>query len=565
MKGFDSDSKAGVITADQINPEASGMRLMQLRLTVREPEVVQELAKFPEGPAREDFALTALRLGVLALRQASGFIDTQTIREEGNRLVLEVRELLKNNSEKFSESVSGTLAKYFDPTNGNLPQRLERLVKKDGELEVLLGKHLEGEASTLQKSLAQHVGMQSPLLKLLSPNQSDGILAGIKEAVSANLSAQREHILKQFTLDDKESALSRMVAELKGTNGQLKKDLAEDLNTIRSEFSLSNEQGALSTLVRRVEKAQKTIVDQFTVDNTDSALSKLSRLLEKTNSKVEGSLTLDDEKSPLSRLRRELLNVIQDLGKANNEFQTDVRTTLATFKARREEAARSTTHGNTFENEVGQVLQREAQRLGDVFETTGEKTGIISRCKKGDFVISMSAECVAANARIVCEAKEDKSYDLTMALAEMAEAKKNRGAQVGIFVFSKATAPAGLEPIVRHDKDIVVVWDQEDPMSDLLLKAALSIARALVVREKVARERSAADFTVIDDALLKMAKDAKDLEEVATWTNTIKNNSEKILGSIAKVRKNLEERIEMVREHIENLKQQEAGTGVTNG
>ena len=40
----------------------------QLRLTVVDPDTIQELSMVPEGEPREKFALTALRIGVMAMR-----------------------------------------------------------------------------------------------------------------------------------------------------------------------------------------------------------------------------------------------------------------------------------------------------------------------------------------------------------------------------------------------------------------------------------------------------------------------------------------------------------------
>src|SRR5689334_16027493 len=115
---------------------------IDLPLTVRDPETVLELWRRPEGDPRNGFALSALRLGVLALRQASGAIDGATVRHEGERLVASIRELLAERANTLTENLSSSLKQYFDPNSGQLPQRLDRLLKRDGELESLLGRHL---------------------------------------------------------------------------------------------------------------------------------------------------------------------------------------------------------------------------------------------------------------------------------------------------------------------------------------------------------------------------------------------------------------------------------------
>src|SRR5271165_7192405 len=89
---------------------------LHLELTVREPEVVVELSKYEDGVDRDEFALSALRIGVLALRQASGVLDANAVRVEGERLVGSVRELLTTNTAGFVASLSATLKSYFDPS-----------------------------------------------------------------------------------------------------------------------------------------------------------------------------------------------------------------------------------------------------------------------------------------------------------------------------------------------------------------------------------------------------------------------------------------------------------------
>jgi hypothetical protein len=352
------------------------------------------------------------------------------------------------------ERLAGSLKQYFDPTDGQLPQRLDRLVKRDGELESLLSRHIGDNGSTIARTLAQHVGESSPLLKLLSPGQSDGLIAALTEVIQAALQQQRDHVLRQFSLDQKDSALSRLLQQIVDANGGFRKDLSEDLTRLCGEFSLDNEDGALARLVRQVDRAQKSIVEQFSNDNENSALRKMTNLLESTNASIKASLTLDDDKSPLSRLRRELVNVLTAQNEANHNFQTEVRAALEAMKARREEADRSTRHGGEFQDAVGAVVQADAQRLGDIFTDVGDTTGRISRCKVGDHVVTLGPESAAPEVRIVCEAKAAQGYDVKSALAELQTARENREAQVGIFVFSTTVAPEGMEPLKRYGNDI---------------------------------------------------------------------------------------------------------------
>jgi len=45
---------------------------------------------------------------------------------------------------------------------------------------------------------------------------------------------------------------------------------------------------------------------------------------------------------------------------------------------------------------------------------------------------------------------ESDSYDLADAREEIEQARKNRGATAGLFVFSATTAPEGIQPFARY-------------------------------------------------------------------------------------------------------------------
>ena len=60
---------------------------LPLELIVRDGETISELCAYPEGEVRDEFALKALRIGVLALKQARGQIDGDLVRREGDRLL----------------------------------------------------------------------------------------------------------------------------------------------------------------------------------------------------------------------------------------------------------------------------------------------------------------------------------------------------------------------------------------------------------------------------------------------------------------------------------------------
>jgi hypothetical protein len=486
----------------------SAPRTMTLRLEISDAEVIAELRRHGEGEECEAFALAALRVGVLALRSAAGQIDASTIREAGAVLVSEVREVLSGRVTEMNERVASTLTQYLDPQSGALPQRLNALVRQDGELERMFRAQIGGDDSMLARSLAAHLGEGSPLFRLLSPNDAAGLRVQLSSTLEGALTEQRKLILREFSLDQKDSALSRLAAE-------------------------------------------------FSLDDEGSAMSRLAKMLTATSEQIGKNLTLDDEGSALSRLKRELEGTVGRLLRENGEFQAQMREAMARLETRKKEGARSPRHGIEFEERLGALLTDEAQRTGDLYEATGDSTGVIKNCKVGDHVIELGPDSAAAGARVVWEAKEKQGSTLRAAIEEIDEARRNRQAQVGVFVFSSKTAPEGIEPLQRHGSDILVVWNAEDPASEVVVRAAYSLARCLAVRERRADRASQTAFLEMDRAVRAIEKQAGYLEEVRRWAETVKGHGEKIADRSSRMIEDLRREVERLDTQVAAMRTEE--------
>jgi hypothetical protein len=500
---------------------------LPLELLVEDRDVIQELEKYPEGPDRDEFALEALKIGVLALRRASTALDGEFIQRETTRLLETLRRQLDDHARAAQERLNVSLKEYFDPQDGRFSQRVQCLTAADGDLAKLMAGLLDGDDSRLAKTLLTHVGENSPLMKHLSPDQSQGLLAALRNNVESQLGLQRERLLKEFSLDNAEGALCRLVKELTAKHGDLSKDLQSKIDVVVKEFSLDEENSALSRLVQNVDRAQRTITSEFSLDN---------------------------ERSALRRLKSELTTILEAHVKSNAEFQEEVKIALGKLVTRREEEARSTRHGATFQNAVFEFLDQYAQRRGDVAEDTSATTGLIKNCKIGDAVICLGPDCAASGARIVIEAKEEMRCTLRLAQEEIEQARKNRSAQQGLFVFSRSTAPS-MEPLVRYGCDVFVVWDAEDPQSDAFLRAGLEISRALCLRSHEAAQRQHVDFDPIDRAILDIEKRVQNLDQVRKSAETIKSSSETILDRVRIDREALEKQVGVLRDAMCCIKQ----------
>lgn len=530
-----------------------------LTLAIDDPDVIAELSRRHEGSDRTSFATSALRIGVLALRQAQGHVDAEIVRNEGQRLIGELNRELAMGIKEIDSRIASSLKQYFDPQSGHFTERVERLVRKDGDLDRVLRQQIgDGESSELARALARRIGENSPLMRRLNPDDAQSINRSIEKSVREVLDAEQTRVLSEFSLDNENGALTRVVAQLRSANNEFKGDIEEQIKLATRQFSLDDEDSALSRLVKKVEEAKDQITDEFSVDNANSAINKLNLVLAETRQSINDNLTLDNDTSALARLRRQLTDVLEDIRTRNQKFQEDVSTKLASLLTKHQEEMRSTTHGLSFEEEFCKFLQREAQKAGDVFIATGSTPGAIPKCKIGDAVIELAGEAAAAGERIVFEAKGNKACSLNAARLEIEEARKNREAHAGVFVFAKSSAPQGLQPFTRIDRDLFVIWDDSDSSTDVYLTAAVSVAKALLFRQKVADGKTQGDIKSIETAVNILEKQLKGMDEMETWTMTIQTNSGKIAGEIARIRKGAKEQIEHLRGCVEVLRNKDS-------
>ena len=110
--------------------------------------------------------------------------------------------------------------------------------------------------------------------------------------------------------------------------------------------------------------------------------------------------------------------------------------------------------------------------------------------------------------------------------------------------------------LVRHGEDVFLVWDAEKIESDVILRAGLSLAKALCVRLQKERDDEKGNWDDIDAAILAVEKEAARLASMKTWTETIQSNSGKILDEVRKMADNLAKQVAVLRESVETLRQE---------
>ncbi len=502
--------------------------LLNLHLQIDDPVVLEALRAAPEGLERDRFAIQALRIGVMAIKSAAGQIDTDSIRNEGNRLIEELTKMVSGYQARTAESLDDVLREYFNPENGRFTENVGRLVSEDGDLQRLLQNHLSRAQTGIQTTIDQLVGQDSPLMRLLSPGEANTFFEHFSAVARTAIEDQNQRILQQFSLDVPESALNRLLSELRSNHIHVGSNLQEHITNVMQEFSLDHEDSALNRMLRQIQAASMQIRGEFTLDNDQSALA---------------------------RIRQELRQLIVEQNNAALSFQERITNEISALNARRQEAQRGVQHGNEFEASVISTLEVLFLESDDQIEAVGNTTGEIPRSKVGDAVITLGADCVAPGARIVVEAKEDASYTISRALEEMAVARENRKAQYGIFVVSaKLQLAQSVGLLRRFENDILIVWSSEDRSTDVALKAAVMLAKGLIVRAARERAEFEADLDAMDRAIANVVRQVEGFEAINTSANTIKSGAEKILERTRQIRERIQNDLDILSREMNGLR-----------
>ena len=222
---------------------------------------------------------------------------------------------------------------------------------------------------------------------------------------------------------------------------------------------------------------RQLVDDLFDERRRDSAIGRMRELL---GSYFDGDASrlarlLDPTRmgSPLHQFRAE---VSEGFNKLNERLAA----IEAAAAARAQERSRSAAKGEDFEILLERMLAELARGAGDLLDRTATEQGDVIGSRKGDFVLTLDPRLTrGADLKVVIEAK-DRAISMRAIREELRSARENRGAAVGLVIFTPAHAPAGIEPFAVVAGDVYCVVDPEAPET-AYLEAALRLARLLAL------------------------------------------------------------------------------------
>lgn len=249
--------------------------------------------------------------------------------------------------------------------------------------------------------------------------------------------------------------------------------------TLRTNFA--DDDGRLPRTLERFlgdRGALRTFVNElFDESKRDSAIGRIGTLLgtyfDGDASKLARLLDPTRLGSPMHQFREEISAGFAQL----NDRLTAIEAAAA---ARATERARSAAKGTDFEDVLEGLLADLARGAGDLLDRTSNEAGATLKSKKGDFVLTIDPRLArGADLRVVVEAK-DRAISMRGIRDELREARENRGAAVGLAIFTPAHAPSGVAPFTIVGDDVYCVVDPDEP-EPAILEAAVRLARLLAL------------------------------------------------------------------------------------
>ena len=341
--------------------------------------------------------------------------------------------------------------------------------------------------------------------------------------------------------------IGRLIAkQLRGPESPLEKGLKSFVGPESALFrnlDPENTSGVVETIRSKIQQTLKeqnaSIVEEFSLDKEDSSLNRMISELKKENQNSEGNFQKEVEKiKHLFSLDNES-GIFTKLEKHFNEQLGEIKGEIIKLNTKKEIEQNTTIQGNVFEDKVYYFAQNKFSDTCEI-EKVGERVGLISRSKVGDVLLTLNSDSRGAGRKIVIEVKSDTSYTMNKARQELKTAKKNRGSEIGIFVFEKSRKPDDmLKNFHREGKDVFVCWDPEEKSDEAFLEASIQLSIALITQEQMKETDQKETLKSITAAISSIEESVESINKIESSTSTIDRQIQDIKKSTANAKKNL--------------------------
>lgn len=243
------------------------------------------------------------------------------------------------------------------------------------------------------------------------------------------------------------------------------------------------------------------------------------------------------------------LNPDTPLGALKRSFEEQLiqlRQDLNLDAQRKDMAQHTTIKGKEFEDEFEEMICSLARPFGDIVERTGTKPGIITKSKKGDFVVTLSNR---ADLNVVFEAKDKGKVSIREIEREMDEALENRAACYGVFVsrtFDSLPGECGWFNEYNGRYIVICMSDGEEyPLQKEILQIGYRWARlrALSLKQK---DKCVLDIAAIDRSLEATKQSLSSFSKMRGSCTSGHKAIDAIEKDIDQMEKNLQAQLKMI-------------------
>lgn len=453
---------------------------------------------------RESLATDAWTIGLRALMSAYRGAEEAHLVEIGGKLLADVDQHLKVHVERQQSAVVQELSRYFDPRSGEMATRLDDFLRDEGALSRAMNRFLAPGVGMLAQTLAKEMGENSPLLRRLSPTDSQGFIVLLETKLRETLDENQAKVTRALDPLAEDGAVARFLVALKKELAKADQDQSQQLAIAMKALDQNDETSLVSRMVRDAKQSQSDLLKALHPDVNGSPMALLQA-------------ALTTKFAAHARTQEQALAAIQE---SHQKTDQEIRAALVRLEERRQGDGKSPRGGYAFEAAVLRFVQNAVQGAPVVVDSMGTTVGSRPNCKKGDQVVRFTNESPYEGARIVIEAKHDAAFGVSQALREMEIARGNRGAASGLFVMARSHAPAGFPSFARHGSDILVVWDEEDERTDAYLHAGILLALALTSHRQQKQENPG-DIKALAELEQRIQKELERYAKMQKMSETI--------------------------------------------
>lgn len=301
------------------------------------------------------------------------------------------------------------------------------------------------------------------------------------------------------------------------------KDDGQIKQLIDQRFDLNNKESAFSKLIDEIRKnsdlEETTIADLLNPNKTDSPVKLLKDEIFRQFKDLQ---------------EKDIRTLGEQITKLKDTEIKEIRDHLFGESAIAEVWEKGTQKGLVFEEEVYYELEKLASVYEDTITHVGKTPGPFG--KVGDIVIDINGN---EKKRIVIECKDSSVTSSKTLKDEISNAMKNRNASFGIFLFSKnENMPREYCPIkITHD--YIVTCSEKENLYISYRLARVMLSKTSDIKEEVDFHKISGELSKIEENLKNIDNMQKEVSKIINSGNYLKENLDefrrKIRSSIVNI------------------------------